>query len=198
MVFHDQNIDISKDCAVLEEALSKQGYPNHCVHIGPLIRGEEEYRNIDISVRKYILRRMKAFFTHVDIRYKCFYIEKKHIEDEVIAVGLLSKQISRFLRDHLQYYTNFDKVIIYYDNGQIQINKIVSSVFNALLENVEFRKVIPSDYRLFQLADFLCSIWLIRLKTKNKTISRSEKYFFEDNRTLKKQYFNLLDTKEMK
>lgn len=38
---------------------------------------------------------------------------------------------------------SFDDVKIYYDNGQVEINKILSSVFNALLPNSTFRKVMP-------------------------------------------------------
>ena len=42
------------------------------------------------------------------------------------------------------------KVKIYYDNGQIEVNKIISSVFKALLPNPIFRKVTPSEYKLFK------------------------------------------------
>lgn len=50
------------------------------------------------------------------------------------------------------FFCGFDLVKIYYDNGQVEVTRILSSVFNALLENVEFQKVIPADYRLFQVA----------------------------------------------
>ena len=51
-------------------------------------------------------------------------------------------------------------------------------MFNALLENVEFRKVIPSQYRLFQVADLICTLKLTELKLANNTLSKSEKPFF--------------------
>ncbi|MDO5331250.1 MAG: DUF3800 domain-containing protein [Bacillota bacterium] len=198
IVLHDQDKSISEEVDKLENSLSDIGYPNHCVHTGPLIRGEEEYRLIDIDERKSILRRMKTFLTHVDISYKSFYIEKKHIEDEVIAINKLSKQLAAFIREQMSYFYGFDKVIVYYDNGQIQVSKILASVFGILIDNVDFRKVIPSEYRLFQLADLLCTLKLVRLKAEAKTLSRSELYFFEDEKTLKKQYFKLMDAKENK
>ena len=37
----------------------------------------------------------------------------------------------------------------------------MASVFSSLLENVEFKKVIPSDYRLFQVADFVCAMQML-------------------------------------
>ena len=55
-------------------------------------------------------------------------------------------------------------VKVYYDNGQVEVSKIISSTFNALLQNVEFRKVLPSEYKLFQVADMLCTFELINNK----------------------------------
>ena len=40
MVFHDQSVDISTPITKLEADLSNRGFPNHCVHTGPIIRRE--------------------------------------------------------------------------------------------------------------------------------------------------------------
>jgi hypothetical protein len=92
---------------------------------------------------------------------------------------------------------SFDVVKIYYDNGQVEVTRILSSVFNALLENVEFKKVIPADYRLFQVADLICTLKLTELKANRHLLSKSEIYFFENERTLKKNYLKSLGKKEM-
>ena len=91
---------------------------------------------------------------------------------------------------------SYDEVKIYYDNGQVEVTRILSSVFNALLDNVEFKRVIPSDYRLFQVADLICTLKLIELK-RNNILSKSEKLFFVDDRTLKKNYLKIVESKEM-
>jgi len=196
LVLHNQDDNIAYDLHIIEQNLINAGYPHHCVHVGPLIRGEEEYRSMNINERKVILRHMMAFFRHIDISFKSFYIEKKHADNALSSVLKLSKQISLFVKDNLGFFLGFDKVIIYYDNGQHQINMALASIFGSLLDNVEFRKVIPSDYRLFQLADLMCTLTLTRLKAENNNLSRSEMYFFEDERTLTKQYFKLMDEKE--
>ena len=41
---HDQSYDISTDLEKLERELDYIRYPNHCVHAGPIIRQEQEYR----------------------------------------------------------------------------------------------------------------------------------------------------------
>lgn len=141
---------------------------------------------------------MMAFIRSIDVRYKCFYIEKKHIEDAVEAIGKLSKQISQFIREHYDDFLSFDDVKIYYDNGQIEVSKLLSVVFNALLPNTIFRKVIPRDYKLFQVADFICTMKLVQLKLENNQFSKSEMIFFGSRRDLKQNYLNSLKKKEWK
>ena len=87
---------------------------------------------------------------------------------------------------------------IYYDNGQIQVSRLLSSVFNALLQNPIFRKVMPSNYKLFQVADFICTMELINLKIENNIFSNSEMTFFGNLRDLKQNYLKTLKKKEWK
>ena len=164
MVFHDQNVSIQEPMEYLEKELSLLGLKNHCIHTGPIIRKEEEYSAMDYLERRKIFNKMVTFMRQSKVKYKSFYIEKKHIEDIVEATGKLSKQISVFIREHYSFLLSFDLVKIYYDNGQVELNKILSTLFNAFLPRVEFRKVKPSDYRLFQVADMYIRIAKIKDK----------------------------------
>ena len=82
----------------------------------------------------------------------------------------------------------FDKIIVYYDNGQVELNKLLASVFAIMLPQTEFRKVMPADYRLFQVADLFCTLELICLKDEHHIMSKSEKAFFGSMRNMKKNY----------
>ena len=124
------------------------------------------------------------------------YLEKKHIEDSVEATGKLSKLISSFIRNHFDEFLAFDDVKIYYDNGQVEVSRLLSSVFNALLPNPIFRKVMPTDYKLFQVADFICTMELVSLKLENSLFSKSEMNFFGNKRDLKQNYLKALKKKE--
>ena len=141
---------------------------------------------------------MTAFVKSIDIRYKYFYVEKKHIENSVEATGRLSLKISQFIKEHYNDFLIFDSVKIYYDNGQIEISKLLSSVFSILLPNPIFRKVMPADYKLFQAADFICTMQLVKLKLENNLFSKSEMIFFGNKRDLKQNYLNPLRKKEWK
>lgn len=197
MVLHDQDYDMNKELIMLEESLTDMGWAKHCVHSGPVIRSEEEYKGCSLKDRQRIIKRMMSFVRHLDIQFKSIMIEKRHVNDSVEATGKLSKQLAAFIREKMQFFYAYDIVKVYYDNGQVEVTRILSSVFNALLENVEFRKVTPADYRLFQVADLICTLKLVELKVGAHTLSKSEKYFFGDERTLKKNYLKPLRDKEM-
>lgn len=198
MVFHNQDVDISGPLAKLEQDLSNRGFPGHCVHTGPIIRRENEYEFLTIEERRRILNSMVTFIRHMDVRYHCVHIEKKHIDDSVQAVAKLSRQISQFIKDHYTEFLGYQNVKIYYDNGQIEVTKLLASVFTILLPRVEMRKVVPSDYRLFQAADMLCSMELVRLKMDAAAVSTSELEFFGNLRDLKKNYLKPLEKQEWK
>lgn len=72
-------------------------------------------------------------------------------------------------------------------------------VFKFMLSNVKFRKVVPSEYRLFQISDMLCTLKLIELKMEAKSLSRSELAFFDySDKLLKKHYLKPVADKTIK
>lgn len=195
---HDQANDIEKNLQFLEHELTMLGYPDHCVHTGPIIRQEDDYKNIDINTRRRIFNKMVAFFKQLNIRYKTFYIEKRKTNELIEATEKLSKQISQFIKDNYSEFLSYSSIKIYYDNGQVEVNKILKTVFNELLQNVEFKKVLPSKYRLFQVADLICTFELLRLKYENHTLSKSEIIFFGSERFLNKNYLKHIIIKSWK
>lgn len=195
MVTHDQQHSIVEAVNKLDSELAKMGLQNHCVHSGPIIRKQEDYTNMSVDDRRRILNKMVTFIKQCPIKYACFYIEKIHINDSMEAVGKLSKQIATFIKDNYDYFLSFDIVKVYYDNGQTEVTKILSSVFNTLLNNVEFRKVVPSEYKLFQAADVICTFKLLKLKLENGIFTESERKFFGNVKSLKKNYIKSIELK---
>ena len=93
---------------------------------------------------------------------------------------------------------NSTKLIIYYDNGQRDLGAILSAVFSAHYSNVEFRKAAPQRYRLLQVADFICSMELLRIKRNENRLSNSEKMFFYKPQELKKTFLKAIDRKNIR
>ena len=81
MVFHDQSNDIQPAIGKLNAELSYLGLDNICIHTGPIIRKEEIYKDMEILDRRRIFNKMIAFIRQIDIKYHCFYIEKRKVEN---------------------------------------------------------------------------------------------------------------------
>lgn len=196
MLFHDQSCNISKAIVDLDASLTKRGYPNHYLHTGPLIRKEEVYQLLSIDERKHILNSFMAFAAKIDFSYKTFIIEKNKDIDQFKLIALLSRQIREFLDSAAVDFSEFDKVIVYYDNGQTQLTSIMASLLNDT--KIEFRRnARPSYYRLFQIADLLTTFELINKKRETHSNSKSEVAFFVSMRDFYKNYYKRLSSKKI-
>lgn len=199
LVFHDQSNAIENQLSHLERGLADIGFAvHHCFHAGPIIRREEDYQGFSITERRRCLNRILTFAKNCEISYITFSVEKKHLSDSLSLTVALSKQLSAFIREEYAFFAGFDKIIVYYDNGQVELNKLLASVFTVLLPQAEFRKVIPADYRLFQVADLFCTLELVCLKDAHHILSKSEEAFFGSMRDMRKNYLKPMEKKRYK
>lgn len=109
----------------------------------------------------------------------------------------LSKAIADELKLHYGYIAGFDKIIVYYDNGQMELNKILVSVFHTMFMNVEFRKIKPVNYKLSQVADLICTMELLKDKADQNNFSVSESEFFGTPRDFKKNVYKNIVKKHL-
>ena len=108
----------------------------------------------------------------------------------------MARDLSQFIMSNLTYFQSFSKVILYYDNGQHELNRILNTVLATQLVDYDVRKVIPNEYRLFQVADLICTLELLRVKTEHQELSNSEKRIFHSKRELKKDFLKGIKKKE--
>lgn len=184
MVMHEQANDISANIRSLETLISNWGYPDHAIHTGPLIRKESVYYHDLRENRKALFNALYHFTRQLNIKYICPRINPKECSKKTTLayVDKLSKEIESELRRNFQYINSFDKIIVYYDHGQRELTKIITSVFNTIFSNVEFRLAYPRDYRLSQVADLICTIEMLADK-KEFTVSETE--FFHSRKAFK-------------
>lgn len=196
LVFHEQRNDESANIQRFEQSLAEIGMSGHVVHAGPLIRREEVYWPLSVDERMRIFRRTFNFMRKTSITYKSIVVEKKHLDDPLKMVATISRQLAQFLNNNMEYFTSFDRLILYYDNGQKELTKILVSVFHTLFNNVEHREGRPSSYRLQQVSDVICTLELTALKAEQKILSKSELSFFKSGRDLKKDFIKPLKLKK--
>ena len=198
MVLHDQSIDISADITTLDRHIIEIGFPIHAVHTGPIIRRESYYyENKNFMDRYRLLNAMYHFTRKLDIHYICPCIDKSNCSDPLDIIAKLSREMSGQIRDHYDFFNSYKKIIIYYDNGQHELTKIITSIFSTLFVNVEYRKVQPSDYKLFQVADLICTWELLAKKADTTGFTRSEIEFFDSPSKFMKNRYKLISKKKL-
>ena len=181
MVLHNQDVDISKNIDDLENHLTNIGYKQHAIHTGPLIRRESVYANDLMEERKRLFNALFNFARKLDFRYVCAKIRKDECPDVITLTARISKAIAGILKDHQNFWEQFNRIIIYYDNGQIELTKILTSVFNTLYAHV----------------DLICTMELLAEKAESNSFSRSEQEFFCSVRDFKKNYLKPLLKKHL-
>ena len=193
-VFHNQSDDITQPVAFFEEYLSNIGFPNHCVHTEPIIRGESIYEQMSLDERRKIFNSLCRFTRKCPVRHKTFIFRKSDNDSKMQMLGKMSKEISLFVNSQLSYFKSYDSVKLYYDNGQSEITGIMTTVLAPLISNLTFKNATPRDYRLFQVADLLCTIKLTQEKyIDNGKLSRSEQFFFRNYPNFRKNYLTILE-----
>ena len=197
VVLHDQSVDISDKIAGMNKRAINEGFGNHAIHTGPLIRRENSYQNDTIEARKHLFNILYFFAIHLPIRFFCISIDKRVCQNSIIQAGLISKGLSEEISAHLDYWNQFDRIVIYYDNGQTELTKIITSVFFSRFPSVDMRKVTPVDYKLLQVADLLCTLEMIHDKEKHNKMSKSELEFFGNRQSFKKDYYKKIQSKRL-
>ena len=100
----------------------------------------------------------------------------------------MAKDISNFITS-CSYFKDVETAILYYDNGQNEITQILNITMAISFLNHETRKINPLDYKLFQVADLVCTLELINEKIKTKELTKSEKYIFHSKSDFKKDFY---------
>ena len=90
------------------------------------------------------------------------------MQKKLLIVERLQRQLGDFLDANYDLVREIDTVKVYYDCGQAPVTKLLQDTFEAKLgERIEFAQgVKPENYKLFQLADLICSVKLISTRLK--------------------------------
>jgi hypothetical protein len=197
MILHDQAMDISEQVQNLNFKVRSLGYDEkNAIHTAPLIRREQTYANESPNKRRALFASLFFFTMRCPIRYRTFVFEKRLFEDAFSLEGRMAKELSSFIRDNLTFFQKFNDVVLYYDNGQTELNRILNFALSTELSTYSYRKVLPINYKLFQAADLICTLKLLDLKCEHGELSRSEQLMFHSKRELRKQFIKPLQKKK--
>ncbi len=109
------------------------------------------------------------------MKYQTIIIDKKYANTGSVLRKQLSIEINKMIKEHEEYFNKFDKIVLYYDNGQETLGTILDSVF-LRFDGFDHRdKFDHKEKRLFQVSDMLTYIDKYDYKYKNKKNLQKEK-----------------------
>ena len=150
------------------------------IHTADLIRHKGDYKDLSIDLKKSIFNSLFVFTKRSPIKLKSIVVNKKYTDSYKLLKKQLTAELNDLVSSNHKFFQQFDKIVIYYDNGQSQLAAILEDVFKDF--NISF----ISDFdktkeKLFQAADMLTFIDKYYYKYKHKLyISKNEKIFFEN------------------
>lgn len=190
VVIHDQASKITEKINAYEQSLATADLPNIPFHSEPLLNGHEGYADLSLSQRKKLLYSFNVLVQRLPIQYATFvYKHRKHKDPEVLAQHI-ERDLTALINEHLQLFQDFDKVKIYYDNGQKLVRQALYGAISSCLSQqaVIRKKTTMTEYRPAQVADYLCTIELAAVKYAAKENGGTYDKFFGGIGTFKKNW----------
>ena len=149
------------------------------IHLAYLLAKRGDDSHFDFERRKSIFWAIFYFSSRVKVKSRTIIVAKKYINNKTQLNVALAREISKFISENQDYLNSFDKIVIYYDDGQETLATILDTIF-ASNPNVERR--IDFDHtkkRLFQVSDMLTVIDKLDYKRKNNIpFTKAETFFF--------------------
>lgn len=190
LVFHEQDADITEAISRYEQSLREKGLPDIPFHASPLMNGHDEYEELDLETRKRLLNSFNVLAQNLPITYATFSYRKSEVDTPEKLAARMRHDLADFIFDRLARFQEFEKVKIYYDGGQ----KVVTDALHAAIDftlskqAAMYRKTRFRDYRLSQVADYLCAIELTRIKYEHSEETNTDVKVFGFIGSFKKNY----------
>ena len=192
---HESSDSIQSELKYLNERLKSLDYEG-MIHLAYLVAKRGDYSHFDLEKRKSIFWAIFYFSNRVKVKLKTIIIDKKYINKKMQLNMALAREIGQFINDNREYLESFDKIVIYYDNGQETLATILDTIF-ATNSKVERRVDFDhTEKRLFQVSDMLTVIDKLDYKRKNNIpFTNAEKFFFKGKDF--RHIINLLKSKRL-
>lgn len=177
-VLHESEKSIKNELEYLNNQLTKLNYLG-MIHLAYLVAKRGEYEQFSFERRRKIFWSIFYFTKRVNIKIHTIILDKKYMNERQQQIILLTQKIEKWMQNIKAYLDSFDRIVVYYDNGQDNIVAILNEIFSNI-PNVEKRTEFNhTEKRLFQVADMLTVIDKIIYKHRHKIpLTKAELHFF--------------------
>lgn len=190
LVFHDQSKSIASQFSLYKQSISIKGLPDIAFHASPLLNGHDEYKNMSIQDRKRLLSAFFVMLQHLPVKYATFAYTKSEFKSIDALMARMRRDVVNLIFENIDWLQTFDKVKVYYDDGQDAITQTLHDALEYALSTnaILYRECGPHQYTLAQVADLLCTLELTALKYNSKEQTRTDTHFFGDGGSFKKNW----------
>lgn len=190
LVFHNQADSIAEQVWIYERSLANADLPNVPFHSEPLLNGHGDYAHLLPEQRKKLLSGFGALVRYLPIEYKTFVYRRREFESPEKLEERMRRDVADLLRSRLDYFQGFEHVKVYYDNAQAIVKSaLYDAVYDVLAKQAVVRKrTTMTEYRLSQVADYLCTIELAAVKYAAKEDGGTYEKFFGGIGSFKKNW----------
>jgi len=175
MVMYDTSKSITSFLNAFNERLKEIGYTG-MIHMGDLVRHKGDYKNFDISKRKDIFNAIFHLTRKLPINIHSIIIDKKYTSNNKVLKRKILLELNSFIENNRKYFSKFDEIMVFYDNGQNILGNAIDIAFSNLNNYehiIDFDKI---QERLFQISDMLTYVDKFDFKYKNKLHFSTKKY----------------------
>lgn len=190
VVIHNQSEEITDKIISYEKSLVLADLPNIPFHSEPLLNGHEVYEDLEIKTRKKLLYSFNVLVQRLPIQYKTLVYKHSEYGNAQTLANILRRDLAELFTGYLSFLQSFEQVKIYYDNGQDVVKRAVyESVESTLSKQAIIKKrTTMTEYRLAQVADYLCTIELAAAKYAAKENGGTYDKFFGGVGAFKKNW----------
>lgn len=175
---HESDDSIINDLEYLNNRLKMAEYDG-MIHLADLVAKRGDYSHFNLEQRKNIFWSIFYFSKRVNVKIHSIIIDKRFKNNKSQLNRELAIEINKFFEIIKDYMNEFEKVVVYYDNGQEALGAIIDTLLinkNNIEHRIEFNH---KEKRLFQVSDMLTFIDKIIFKHNNSMeLTNSERYFF--------------------
>ena len=185
MVLVAPETDISKGESYFRGRLARMEGGQYFVHTGNLVRNEDPYKGMLREDRQKLFWALAFYAFKIPVSFGVVSCRKESA-DRVVLLSRMSRRLSAWALERLEYLKGFDEVEFLYDYGQSEIAPLVIDVFSDLGISVHFVKKTQQESTLLQVADLLCEYALLQFKFDQGNFTHGEEAFFGLRGKLKK------------
>ena len=155
-----------------------------------LLHGHGDYDGLDPHMRKALLSRFNAFVRRLPIEYHTFSYSSYDVGGVRELSARMRRDLVNFVYEHFEGFQSFDRVVVYYDEGQQAVMKALHEAFGYMLGDgaVEYRRLRYQDRRLSQVVDYLSSVELAAMRYDEGAESSTYRKFYGLRGDLKRNY----------